>query len=140
MRKLIGLGLATALATALFAVPASAQTVTKFSVLGRQVSSHRVSSDTFAFRDRLLEPGNRSNVLGHDKGRCTLISRAAAHCRVVFSFANGKVKVNGTDRFRQHLSKVPVVGGTRAYNGVSGKSIVHHANHRDTLVDFTLVR
>jgi hypothetical protein len=139
MRKLIGLGLATALTAAVVAMPASAQTTTKFSVLGITVEQHRTQNG-FAFRDRLVQPGDRDDVVGSDKVRCAQLSRAKVHCRGVFFFPNGKVKAIGDISFRKHLNKIHVVGGTRAYNGVGGKVIVHIAEHRDTLLDFTLVK
>ena len=139
MRRVIGCGLAAALATAAFVVPAGAQTVTKFSIVAIEVGGHRVDRDTFEFRDRLVEPNNHSHVLGRDEGRCTQISRTTVHCRVVFFFAAGKIKVNGRIDASRARNKVPVVGGTRAYNGVSGKAIVFFGG-RNTPIDFTLVK
>jgi hypothetical protein len=146
MRKLIAAGLASALAAAVVAVPATAQTVSKFSVFAITVHGHfDRSTNSFTFRDRLVEPGERTEVLGSDKGSCR-IKRivghrpVAAHCRVVFFLPAGKVKVNGDVDFRRHLNKIPVVGGTRAYNGVGGKVIVHDVSSNRNLIDFTLVK
>jgi hypothetical protein len=84
-------------------------------------------------------------VLGSDKGRCRITGTSrhrptTAHCRVVFFFPNGKVKINGNLDFRRARNKVPVVGGTGAYNGVGGKAIVHNIGSNRPLIDFTLVR
>ena len=140
MRKIIGVGLAAALAAAVFAVPASAQTTTRFSVLSVGVEAHQVASNVTVFHDRLVEPGERSEVLGSDKGRCRVLGRTHAHCRIVFFLAAGKIKVNGNIDFNRRLIKIPVVGGTRAYDGVAGKAIIHNAGNRNALVDFVLVK
>jgi hypothetical protein len=84
-------------------------------------------------------------VLGSDKGACKITRIAhhrpvTAHCRVVFFLSAGKIKVNGNIDFRRHLNKIPVVGGTRAYNGVGGKAIVHNVASNRTLIDFFLAR
>jgi len=133
-------GVAIRVAPAIRPVPATAQSTQQFSVLAITVDSHR-SGNLFIFHDKLVEPGERSEILGTDKGRCAQIdNQAAAHCRVVFFLPAGKVKINGNIDFRRHLNKVPVVGGTRAYNGVGGKAILHNVSGRDTLIDFTLVK
>jgi hypothetical protein len=140
VKKVIAVGLASALAAAAVAVPASAQTATKFRVLAITVSAHRVSSDTFAFRDRLVKPRNHSNVLGHDEVQCTQLSRTTLHCRAVFFFSNGKVKAKGNLDTTERRNKVPVIGGTSAYNGVAGKAIVTFRPHDRSLIEFTLVK
>jgi hypothetical protein len=146
MRRILGVGLATALAAAVVAVPASAQTTTKFSVLAITVGGHfDRATNTFTFRDRLVQPGDRDDVVGRDKGACRITKISGhrpvtAHCRVVFYLPGGKVKANGDVDFRRDLNKVPVVGGTSAYNGVSGKAIVHDVGRNRTLIDFTLVK
>jgi hypothetical protein len=140
MRRIICVGLAAALAAAVFAVAASAQTTIRFSVLSVGVESHQVSNDVTVFHDKLVEPGERSEVLGRDRGRCRVLGGTHAHCRIVFFLAAGKVKVSGRAEFDRRLIKLPVVGGTRAYNGVGGKAIIHNAGNRNALIDFTLVK
>jgi len=140
MRRVIGVGFAAALAAAVFAVAASAQTAIRFSVLSVGVESHQVANGVTVFHDKLVEPGERSDVLGTDKGRCRTLGPTRDHCRIVFFLAAGKVKISGRAEFDRRLVKIPVVGGTRAYNGVGGKAIIHNAGNRNSLVDFTLVK
>jgi hypothetical protein len=137
-----------ALAAAAIAVPASAQTVTTFSVFSKPIrgtGSFNPNTNTFTFRSRLVQPGDRDDVIGSDSGACKITKFSGhqpvrANCKVVFFLPAGKVKVKGTIDFTKHLNRVPVIGGTRAYNGVGGKVIVHNVSRPRNLIDFVLVK
>ena len=148
MRRIIGAGLASALVAAVMAVPAGAATSLQFSVFSKPIphtGNFNPNTNTFSFTDRLVQPGDRDDVIGHDKGRCTITRFSghrpiAARCRVVFYLPAGKVKVKGSVSFSKHLNKIPVIGGTSAYNGVGGKVIVHNIQKNSNLIDFLLVK
>jgi hypothetical protein len=140
MRKLIAAGLAAGLVAVIMAMPASA--ASEFTVLAITQHGHQ-HGNVFSFRDRLVQPGDRDDVLGHDEGRCAVKKLgqqrpSTAKCRVVFYLPAGKIKVLGLIDFRQTRNKVPVIGGTRGYNGASGKAIVRNASGKTARITFVL--
>jgi hypothetical protein len=111
-----------ALATiAAFALPAGAATpdhftAEEFSVTGVTVAQH-VSHGQLIFRDELKR---HHRVVGHNKGVChRTATRGRIRCRVVFTFPAGKIKAKGV--FGGPDNKLPIIGGTGAFNGVAGK-------------------
>jgi hypothetical protein len=58
----------------------------------------------------------------------------------VYFFPNGKIKTQGRVYYRQDRERLPVIGGTRAFNGVGGKLIINEILDRVTHYDFFLVR
>lgn len=123
MRKLVLAGGIAALGLGLLAIPASASFDPHFMVLSKGVSAHRTSSGAEVFRDKLLEPGNRHNLIGSDHGRCTAKGHVL-RCRAV-AHLNGEIGGFGDIRVRGHITRhhhrLNVVGGTHDFNGVAGK-------------------
>src|SRR6266516_7122497 len=110
MRKLIAVTVAALSLAAVTATTAGAQTATKFSVQTASTHGHRTSTG-FVVHGRLAEVGEPSETVGTFKaafGR-------RGHVRAVAFFPDGKIKVNGN----QSNGKVPIVGGTRRWNGAS---------------------
>jgi hypothetical protein len=139
MRKLaITSALAAIVATSLVASPAGARTETRFDVYAIGVAIHRGPDGRISFRDRLVEPANHRERVGHDKVACRFLRRGTSHCRAVFVFRNGTVKANGLIGGRH--PRLPVVGGTRAFNGAAGKVIVQNLKRRNSLISFDLVQ
>jgi hypothetical protein len=84
--------------------------------------------------------GDRDDVVGHQRGRCRRLTNTKSHCHIVFFFPNGKVKTQGRSFYRREHDRLPVVGGTRAFNGVGGKVLVTDALDRVTHFDLFLIR
>lgn len=137
MRKLILGGTLAIVASALAATPAGAAQTAHFSVQAIQTGSHR-SHHRYVFTERLRR---HHHVVGHDRVECRRIKRHHHHvfrCKAVFFLRAGKIKAIGI--LGQGNKKLAVVGGTRAYNGVSGKLLVHGGGHRRSRLEFLLVR
>lgn len=124
------LGLAAALA---LAVPAGAITTAHFSVRAINTSSHRTHNG-FRFTERLRRHGR---TVGHDKVRCHT-GRRKISCDAVFYFPAGKVKAEG--KFGSGDNRLQVTGGTRRYDGVAGKVLIHNRGPHNTRLEFVLVK
>jgi hypothetical protein len=141
MRKLILTGAIATLAVGTLATSASASFDHHFSVITKPVSG-RFVGNTFRFKDKLLQPGNRSNRVGRDKGKCREASHGKLRCHSVVHL-NGEIGGFGdlfvagnTGRGDNRLN---VVGGTDDFNGVAGKMVIHSLGGPDRL-HFDLVR
>jgi hypothetical protein len=141
MRRVITAGVAlAAVGAAIVAAPAGARPshsvrVTTFSVVEHVRSAHR-RGNTFITRGVLTEPGSGgTDVEGFDKVEFTPHG-GTVHARGVFFFPDGKLKANGDLRHR----KLPIVGGTRRWNGASGKLKFRPITSRRTLLTFTVVQ
>jgi hypothetical protein len=130
VRKLIATAAIAALAAGAIASTAGAQTVSKFSVQ-TVTTSHHVVGGVDIDRGRLAEVGERSETVGFFKAK----SRGN-HLRAVFFFPDGKIKANGNFTH----AKVPIVGGTRRWNGASGKLKFRPLGEEDAVLTFTVVQ
>jgi hypothetical protein len=143
MRKFTVVAVLSALGVAALAIPASASFDHHFSVLSKTTSQHR-DGNTLRFRDKLLDPRNRDNRVGADRGRCTFRERARKLiCRAVVRL-NGEIGGNGHIRVRgdleRHDNRLNVVGGDGDFDGVAGKLLLHTVNRRIDRLHFDLVR
>ena len=68
MRKFVLAGVIATLGVAMLAIPASASFDRHFSVIEKQVSGGPVGENGFRFKSKLLQPHNRDNHVGRDKG------------------------------------------------------------------------
>jgi hypothetical protein len=131
MRRLILIGIVAALAAAVLAPTAGARSESTFSVIA--AGTHQKKRDhAFILKGKMREPGNRSNVLGHFRAKF----RRGGHIGAVFTFDNGKIKASGNDNH----NKVPIVGGTRHWNGAAGKVLIRNRKHNDALLKFDVVQ
>jgi Ni/Co efflux regulator RcnB len=131
MRRFISLVVLAAVVAAVLATTALARTESKFSAIAD--GTHQKQRDhAFILKGKLREPHNRSNVLGHFRAKF----RRGGHIGAVFTFDNGKIKASGN---RNH-NKVPIVGGTRHWNGASGKLLIRNRNHNNALLKFDVVQ
>jgi hypothetical protein len=131
MRRVLFLALAAAIAAlALAAATAGAQTVTKFSVVEKVKTAKR--TDTGIVTTGVLLSPTTGGVVGTDKVKFT----QTGHVGGVLYFADGKLKVAGNLNHR----KVPIVGGTRRWDGASGKLKFEPLSSRKTLLTFTVVQ
>jgi hypothetical protein len=122
VRKILLIGaIATALAATGLVGTAGAQTASRFTVLAIDQSRHHQRSGALVIRGRLAVPGDRDDTIGHFKAKFTL-AHHKLRVRAVFYFANGKIKAKGT---LSHNNRVQIIGGTRAWNGASGKILTH---------------
>jgi hypothetical protein len=142
MRRFFTAGALAALGVAALAIPASgAQLIDFHADAIHQGHSHfNQATHVLTFRNHLVSHFNHARHIGDTKGRCKIKSRAKAHCRVVYSFPNGKVKTDGRVFFRRNRDREPVIGGTRAFNGVAGKVIVSNERGHVTHLHFVLVK
>ena len=131
MRRVLLLGLLAAIAAAgLATATAGAQTVTKFSVVEKVKTAKRTDC-CFVTTGALLSPTTGGKV-GTDEAKFT----QTGHVRAVAFFPDGKLKVSG----KLNHNKVPIVGGTRRWDGASGKLKFHPLSRRKTLLTFTVVQ
>jgi hypothetical protein len=132
MRRFILLGALGALLAAAIAASASAQTVTRFSVIEVVTSGHPAGKHHFVTTGKLVEPGDRDDVVGRDEVR---FSRGG-HVNAVAFFPDGKLKAIGN--LAGH--KLPIVGGTRRWDGAGGKIKFQPLSSKRTRLTFTVVQ
>jgi hypothetical protein len=127
MRKFVLAGVIATLGVAMLAIPASASFNRHFSVIGKQVSGGPVGENAFRFKDKLLQPHNRSNRVGRARGICREASQRAIRCHAVLHL-NGKIGGFGDIRVRGNIGRgdfrLNVVGGSGDFNGVGGKVLL----------------
>jgi hypothetical protein len=144
MRKLILAAALAALGAAVVASPAFAIDH-HFTVLLKQKSGHRVGQSAFRFKDKLLDPHNRHDRVGRDRGKCRFNpqnGKVKCHATV---HLNGEIGGFGNMRVRGDLDHGPdhlvVLGGTRQFDGVAGTMTTHNtSNRRIDRLHFDLVR
>ena len=143
MRKLIVLGGLAALGAAVLATPASASFDHHFAVIAK-AQSGRFVGDKFRFKDRLVDPENRSDKVGRDWGWC----KARPHTRRLkcqgLIHLNGKIGGFGNISVRGNIgpqdNRLNVVGGTHDFNGVAGKMLIHTLDRDTQRLHFDLTR
>ena len=128
---------------AVLAAPASASFDHHFSVIGKETSSHN-GPNGFRFKDKLLDPHNRSNKVGRDRGECELrhaVDKLKCHALV---HLNGEIGGSGDIRVKgaiaRHDNRVEVVSGTDDFNGVAGKMLIHELHGNVDKLHFDLIR
>jgi hypothetical protein len=131
MRRLILIGIVAALAAAVLAPTAGARSESTFKVIADS-TSHKERKHAFILTGKLRDPNNRSNVVGHFRAKF----RRGGHLGAVFTFDNGKLRASGN----QKNHRVPIVGGTRAWNGAAGKLLIHNRKHNQALLKFDVVQ
>jgi hypothetical protein len=137
--------LAAAAATLAIALPgtAGASFATHFSVVKKTVRLHQ-QGDTFTFREVLLNPANRHNQVGWDKGRCRGERGGKLRC-VILTHLDGSIGGFGNLLLRGNIGRrdgtLNVVDGSGDFSGaVSGKVVNDALNRRVSLVTFSLTR
>jgi hypothetical protein len=142
MRKFLVAGVIAALGIALLAIPASASFDHHFSVLTRTTSQHQ-NGNKYRFTDKLLDPQNPQNRVGKDHGVCTFTPHRAK-CRAVIRLNGeiggfGKISVSG-DLEPRHDDRLNVTGGTKDFNAVAGKLVIHTVSRRTDRLRLDLTR
>ena len=131
MRRLVFAAVIATLVAAVFAASAAARSESRFRVIADP--THQVQRQhAFVLKGKLRQPHNRSNVVGHFRAKF----RKGGHLAATATFANGKIRVSGN----QKNHKVPIVGGTRAWNGAAGKLLIHNLKHNEALLKFVVVQ
>jgi hypothetical protein len=118
---------------AALATPASASFDHHFSVLSKSTSQSR-NGNVSRFRDKLLDPRNRDNRVGSDRGRCEFRQRA----QKLEIGGNGHIRIRGD--LEPHDNRLNVVGGDGDFDGAAGKVLLHDVNRRVDRLHFDLVR
>jgi hypothetical protein len=143
MRKFVLAGFIATLGVAMLAIPASASFDRHFNVIRKLVAGEAVGENAFRFKHKLLQPHNRDNRVGRDKGICRAASQRAIRCHAVVHL-NGEIGGFGDIRVRGNIARgdnrLNVVGGTGDFNGVAGKVLVHGLSPRADKFHFDLVR
>jgi hypothetical protein len=144
VRKIILAGALAGLASTLIAAPAGASFDRHFTVLSKSISQQRVNGNTVRFRDKLLDPRNRDNRVGSDRGRCRVnLTTGRVKCHAVVRL-NGEIGGKGHIRIRGDLTRndhrLNVVGGDGDFNGIAGKVLLHSVNRRTDRLHFDLTR
>jgi hypothetical protein len=143
MRKFILAAALAVLGVAVFATSASAFDH-HFTVLAKQKSAQR-AHNSVRFKDKLLDPNNRHNKVGRDRGKCRFSPRKEkVKCHAVIHL-NGEIGGVGNIRVRGDVERddhhLVVLGGTRQFDGVAGKMTIHNTkNRRIDRLHFDLVR
>ena len=129
------------LAFVAIAATASARTETRFSAIDIKTSVRHVNRTTIIQRGRLVNPFDRDEVVGHDVVKISFHpkSRSARVRAIAFFRGQGSLKVKG------HLgsgrnNRIPIIGGTGAFNGAAGKLKLHDLSSRRTLLTFIFVQ
>lgn len=141
MRKVFLVVSLVAVATAAIAATASARTETRFSVVHVDTSGHPSGHNTLIQRGRLLLPTTH-RVVGHDVIKLTLHPRRhTARIRIVARFrGQGSLKAKGIVGANKNPSRIPIIGGTGAFNGAAGKLKAHGlSRHRGGGIKTTLL-
>ncbi len=141
MRKFIVAGVLAALGVALLAIPASASFDHHFSVLSRTTSQHQ-NGNKYRFTDKLLDPRNPHDRVGQDHGVCKLGHRRVT-CRAVIHLNGeiggfGNISVSGDLEPRD--DRLNVTGGTRDFDAVAGKLLIHTLSRRTDRLHLDLTR
>jgi hypothetical protein len=137
VRKLISTAALSGLVVGLVAGTAAAQTATTFSVVTLTESSHP-SGHNIIVRSKLVEPAERSEVIGHGLARFTPLDRNRVRARIVFSFADGSLTVKGV--FGPQDNRLTIVGGTGRWSGAAGEVKLHNAGHEAERYTFSVVQ
>jgi hypothetical protein len=141
MRRFFIAGALAAIGAAAIAIPASGAQSFDFHLDAISTGTHfNQAHNVVTFTNRLVQHGDRDDKVGHNRGRCRIKTRTRSHCHIVYFFSNGKVKTQGRSNPRSQNSRLPVVGGTRAFNGVAGKVLTSGALNRVTHLHFVLVK
>jgi hypothetical protein len=119
-----------------------------FTVLTKLKSIHPAGPSRFVEKEKLFDPNNHSSKVGRDRYKCHgFVNPLRVKCHG-FIRLNGKIGGIGLIRVKGDAQPgelhVPVIGGTRQFNGVAGKSTKLPTKHRKTRFDarlhFDLVR
>ena len=137
LRKLISTTAVSGLAVGLVAATAAAQSATRFSIVTLTKSSHP-SGHNIIVRSQLVEPAERSEVIGHGLARFTPLARNRVRARIVFHFADGSLTVKGV--FGPTDNRLNIIGGTGRWNGAGGEVRLHNAGPGAERYTFTVVR
>jgi hypothetical protein len=137
VRKLISTAALAGVAVGLVAPTAAAQTATQFSVVTLTKSSHP-SGHNIIVRSRLVEPRERSEVIGHGLARFTPRAHNRVMARIVFYFADGSLKVKGV--FGPADNRLSIVGGTGRWSRAGGTVKLHDAGEGAERYTFTVVQ
>jgi hypothetical protein len=145
MRKSMLAAALAALGAAVVASPAFAFDH-HFSVLAKEKSSHQVGQNAFVFKDKLLDPNNRHDKVGRDRGKFR-VKQGGRKIKVqLLVHLNGEIGGFGDIRVRGDIDRGPdhlvVFGGSDEFDGVAGKLTVHTnvKGRIDNKFHFDLVR
>jgi hypothetical protein len=95
--------------------------------------------DEFAFRSKLFDTSTSKKQIGSSGGSCVFLlatrHKSNATCTRVTFLPEGKITVVGGVWFRPVNQRftLPIVGGTRAYDGAEGTLVIqqHSGGHND---------
>lgn len=138
MRRLVPAGIVATVVLVALAAPASASFDRHFTVITNTIDSHPIA-DGFSFHDQLLQPFNRSNQIGNDRGHCRGGDvKVRCHVRV---HLNGEVGGFGdlfiSGNLGRHDARLNVTGGTDDFDGVAGKVVLRGGHENRIHVDLT---
>ena len=123
MRKLVLLISLVTVAVAAMSATAGARAETRISAVHIDTKGHPAGHNTLVQRGKLLLPANHRVVVGHDVIKLRLHPRrGTARIRIVASFrGQGSLKALGIIGRKHNPSRLPIIGGTGAFNGAAGK-------------------
>jgi hypothetical protein len=144
MRRFSTVAIASAIAVAALAVPASGASFDHhFSVISKDVS-HKSTNHSFEFKSVLLNKFDRNDKVGVARGKCKFNKGDhKGRCKVLIRL-NGKVGGSGQlfvkGNIGRHDNTLLVRNGSGDFNGVAGKLSVHTVNKVKDKITFALVR
>jgi hypothetical protein len=137
MRKVLLGILAAVVAVAVVSAPASAQRVTKIGVIEIRKARHHHGNVNTA-RGLLV---HRGVPVGHDVIKFTVLGHRRARLRAIAYFTGrGSLKVKGVISGRNNNNRLPIIGGTGAFNGAAGKVKVNNLGHQRAHLTFVFVQ
>jgi hypothetical protein len=131
MRRFLWVGALVAVLGAVIVSTAGARIESRFSVLAHQTSGHPVGNH-FISRGRLVQPGDRDDVVG--RYRAKFSRHGGVHA--IAKFPDGTIKIQGNGS----AHRVPIIGGTGRWNGAAGKVKTRNLRHGYTLLTFIVVQ
>jgi hypothetical protein len=138
IRRVFLLAGLTALAFAAIVPAAGAVRVTTIRVITYHQHGHRVGH-SFVVRGRLKDAANRSNRVGRFEAKFTPRGHHRVRIRAVATFDHvGSLKAKGIEGPGDN--RLPIIGGTGAFNGAAGKLTTHDLRGNHTLLKFVFVQ
>ena len=116
MRKYVAAALLAAIASVALISTAGARDIpVTLNLIAHQTKAHQVGENRFAISGPLLKQSDPS----HRKGHFRAVFNHHGRIRAVAFLRNGKLKVDG------HGNVVPIIGGTRHWEGATGTLRIH---------------
>lgn len=128
----------TVLAAAAIVATATALQATKLRVVTHHEHARRIAHG-FIVRGQLVDAANRRNRVGRFEATFRPLGHHRVRIRAVAVFDRiGSLKAKGVEGPGDN--RLPIIGGTGAFNGAAGKLITRNIRNDHTLLTFVFVQ